>query len=44
MLAEVELGYAYADGAVRGGEVVGDGGGEHSGGQDDGGGAGAVEQ
>ena len=44
LLTKSKLGDAYADGAVRGGEVVGDGDGEHSGGQDDGGGAGAVEQ
>ena len=44
LLAEGELWNAHAYGAVGGGEVVGDGDGEHSGGQDDGGGAGAVEQ
>ena len=44
LLAEGELGYAHTDGAVGGGEVVGDGDGEHRGGQDDSGGSLAVEQ
>jgi hypothetical protein len=44
LLAEGEPGNSYAYGAVGGGEVVGDGDGEHRGGQDDGGGAEAVEQ
>ena len=44
LLAEGELGNAHAYGAVGGGEVVGDGDREHRGGQDDGGGAQAVEQ
>ena len=44
LLAEGELGNAHAYGAVGGGEVVGDGDGEHRGGQDDSGGPLAVEQ
>ena len=44
LLAEGELGYAHTDGAVGGGEVMGDGNGEHLDGQYDGGGAGAMEK
>ena len=44
LLAEGELGQAHADGAVGGGEVGSYGGVQHLDGQDDGGGAGAVEQ